>query len=112
MQDKHPGLVPGRRWVANNIRLAERTGCEQCEDYGLTIDLLRPEPILTTRPIAQTGSHLDDLATTIESAIIPRLLLSHGVAEQAMNDLSSVREAAVRPEMVETFTRLVLSPIR
>ena len=41
-------------------------------------DLLKAEALLVTKSMSKTDSHLDELASTIESAIIPRLLLSHG----------------------------------
>ncbi len=95
--------------MANSIRVAERTGCESCEDYGLSFDLVKAEALLVTRSMSKTDSHLDDLAATIETAIIPRLLLSHG-GGRSMNDLSPQRPVNVTPQTVDVFTQLVFSP--
>ena len=95
--------------MANSIRVAERTGCESCEDYGLAFDLVKAEALLVTRSISKTDSHLDELASTIESAIIPRLLLNHGL-EVVMNDLSPMRLREITAQTVESFTQLVFSP--
>lgn len=95
--------------MPNTVLLADGPTCERCEDYGLAIDLIRAETVLVTKAISVASSHLDQLATTIESAIIPRLLVSHG-AGPAMNDRPASSGFNVSPETIQTFTDLVFSP--
>jgi MerR family transcriptional regulator, light-induced transcriptional regulator len=102
--------------MANSVLLAPRQDCERCEDYGLAIDLIRAETVLVTKAISVASAHLDELASTIESAIIPRLLVSHG-ARPALNDRPdnagfavSAETVQVSAETIQSFTELVFSP--
>jgi hypothetical protein len=88
--------------------VAEQSDCERCEDYGLTYDLVSAETVLITKSVAQSESHLNELASTIESAIIPRLLLSHGVAPP-MSSMSPGSSFSIEPDAVEAFVKLVIS---
>ncbi len=95
--------------MSNLIRVAERTDCSSCKDFELTYDLVRKRSLEIANAIAEKRSTLNDLASTIESAIIPRLLLSHGMG-QPVNDLSHRDFTAISPETVQSFTDLVFSP--
>jgi MerR family transcriptional regulator, light-induced transcriptional regulator len=94
--------------VTNSYRVAEQSDCERCEDFGLTFDLVSAQTVLVPKPVVQPESHLHDLATTIESSIIPRLLLSHGLG-RAVNDLSPISGFAIGADSVSDFAALVIS---
>lgn len=94
--------------MSNSYRVAEHSDNERCEDYGLTYDLVSAETVLITKSVAQSESHLNELASTIESAIIPRLLLSHGFA-RPMNDISPGDTFTIDKDSIEAFVKLVFS---
>ena len=55
--------------MTNSYRVAEPAACDSCEDFGLTYDLVSSESVLISKSVANSTSHLNHLATTIESAI-------------------------------------------
>lgn len=83
----------------------------RCEDYGLTLhsnEAVPPAVLIATE--YGTESHLQQLASTIETSIIPRLLLSH-VGQKRVSGQEPFRlpDPPVTAAMVETFVRLVMS---
>ena len=76
--------------MTNSYRVAEPAACDSCEDFGLTYDLVSSESVLISKSVANSTSHLNHLATTIESAIIPRLLVNHGVGLVARDRIDGV----------------------
>lgn len=82
-------------------------GPASCEEFALPYELSAS----LSRPLPATGkqasSHLNDLASTIEGAIIPRLLINHGVRPAPMGEATVYVKQPILP--VEEFTRLILS---
>ncbi len=93
--------------MANFYRVAEEGSCCQHEDSGLTLELLSVGRNLRVVEERLAGSHLGELASTIESSIIPRLLLSHGL-DRKMNDLSPIGGLDISSVMVEDFSKLLI----
>ena len=62
------------------LRAAGRQDDDSCEDFGLTLELVMAQTAMIAKTIHgnQAQSHLHDIASTIETAIIPRLMLLHG----------------------------------
>lgn len=100
------------------VRSADRHDGDGCDDVDLTIELIMARTAVIARTIHgnQAQSHLNDIASTIETAIIPRLMLLHGTgADQAagngadMNDLSPQASTRARAaNKVESFIELTL----
>ena len=100
------------------LRAAGRQDDDSCEDFGLTLELVMAQTAMIAKTIHgnQAQSHLHDIASTIETAIIPRLMLLHGAeaAEVAgrgarMNDLSPQAAVQQRPvDKVDSFIEMTL----
>lgn len=85
--------------MSNSYRLLDPS--DQCDDLGATLGLLG----LERKPQvdgSKAPTHVHELASTIESSIIPRLLVSHGLGREAMPaDRDDV--AAIDADMVIAF---------
>lgn len=80
-----------------------------CEDYGLNFERERPAPVMPQESDWGLPRRMQDLASTIETAIIPRLLLSHSAKrQQCKTPVASV--SVIGPPTVEKFAKLLLSP--
>jgi methanogenic corrinoid protein MtbC1 len=100
------------------VRAADRHEGDSCEDVDLTIELIMARTAMIARTIHgnQAQSHLNDIASTIETAIIPRLMLLHGAGAEGaagrgadMNDLSPQAPAHARAaSRIDSFIELTL----
>lgn len=94
--------------MSNSYRMDRMTGCETCEDFGLTYDLVSAESVLVSRSVAKSETHLQELAVTIESAIIPRLLVNHGLSAPVVENFN--RSAPpIGAAMINSFVTLLIS---
>lgn len=94
--------------MTSSYRVADAKLRESCDDYGLSYDIVTSESVLITKSVNQSTSHLQQLATTIESAIIPRLLVSHGVAGEQRAS-AAPGPLAIDGKLVQEYARLVIS---
>lgn len=94
--------------MTNSYRVAEPAACDSCEDFGLTYDLVSSETVLISKSVTSSTSHLSQLATTIESAIIPRLLVNHGVVPEA-RDHKDGPAGEIDGRSIEAFAHSLIS---
>jgi methanogenic corrinoid protein MtbC1 len=87
------------------------TNGARCEDYGLTLHSGETvSPAVVIAPEYGTESHLQELASTIETSIIPRLLLGQmGQKRLSGREPFQLPDPPVSAAMVESFVRLVMS---
>jgi methanogenic corrinoid protein MtbC1 len=78
-----------------------------CEDFGLAVDRESPAPTISTGSDWSAASRMQELAATIESAVIPRLLLAHGTTGAA-RPIVAGSNAAIGPAGVQSFVKLLM----
>jgi methanogenic corrinoid protein MtbC1 len=78
-----------------------------CEDFGLAIDRESPSPAVTTGSDWSAGTLMKELAATIESAVIPRLLLVHGRNDRP-RAIFAGPGCAIGPASVQSFVKLLM----
>lgn len=99
-------------------RSADRYDGDGCDGNDLTLELVMARTAMIAKTIHgnQAQSHLHDIASTIETAIIPRLMLLHGTEADevagrgaGMNDLAPQAAVQARPaDRIESFVTLAL----
>lgn len=80
---------------------------DSCEDMAATLGLLVRDPN-SPQPVAGQPVPLQDLAATIESSIIPRLLVSHGVFRAADVAVTGT-PVAIDSEMIIAFAEELIA---
>jgi methanogenic corrinoid protein MtbC1 len=78
-----------------------------CEDFGLAVDRESSEPAISTGSDWSATSRMQELAATIESAVIPRLLMAHGTNSTA-RPIVTGSSAAIGPASVQSFVKLLM----
>jgi len=79
-----------------------------CTKYGLAIQQETASPKIVVDDDWRSGSRMQELAVTIESGIIPRLLISHGLVDSAASFPPS-ELVVIGPATVQSFVELLMS---